>query len=254
MSAFRVFLAKERAESLRTWRLPVIGGLLLLFGITSPILAQLMPALVSSMAGAQPGAVITLPPPVAADAYRQFVKSLDQLVVLALVIAAAGAVAGERRAGTAVLVLTKPLSRAGFVVAKLTWQLVVLAASSLAATLLCGALTRVLFRGAALPPLAAAVAAWLPFAALLLSVTLLFSVVLPGTGGAVGAGLAFYFLCLLGTIWPAVAHYTFAGLPGSAMQLAGGGHAPVLWPVATALAGICVATGAAVWAFRRQEL
>ncbi len=254
MSAFGAFLGKERTESLRTWHFPVIVGMFVLFGIVSPVLAQLTPALVSSMAGSQPGVAIVLPPAVAPDAYRQFVKSLDQIVAIALVLAAAGAVAGERRSGTAVLMLTKPLSRAGFVAAKLAWQVLLLAGATVAGTVVCEAVTSLLFTGAALAPLASAVGAWLPFAALLVTVTTFFSVLVPGTGGAAGAGLAFYFLCMLGTIWAPVARYTFAGLPGAAIQLAGRSRVPVLWPVATALAAVCVAAGAAVWAFGRQEL
>jgi ABC-2 type transport system permease protein len=111
MTGFGAFLRKEVTEIRRTWRLWVIPGMLVFFGVTSPIIAALTPALVRSMAASQPGVVIQLPAPTALDAYAQFIKNLDQFVLLALVITGAGIVSGERASGTAILVLTKPLSR-----------------------------------------------------------------------------------------------------------------------------------------------
>ena len=88
MTGFGAFLGKELTEIRRTWRLWVIPGMLVFFGITSPIIAALTPALVQSMATSQPGLVIRIPPPTARDAYVQFIKSLDQLVLIAIIIQA----------------------------------------------------------------------------------------------------------------------------------------------------------------------
>ena len=119
MSGLDAFLRKELSEIRRTWRIWVIPGMLVFFGITSPIIAALTPALVQSMAASQPGVVIQLPPPTARDAYGQFLKNLDQFVLIAVVITGAAVVSGERSSGTAILALTKPLSRGAFVVAKI---------------------------------------------------------------------------------------------------------------------------------------
>ena len=57
MSGFSTFLAKEFTEIRKTWRIWVIPGMLLFFAITSPIIADITPALmrVSSTAlGAEP--------------------------------------------------------------------------------------------------------------------------------------------------------------------------------------------------------
>jgi len=69
MTGFRAFLWKEFVEILRTWRIWVIPGMLVFFGVTSPIVAALTPALVRSMAASAPGVVIHIPPPTALDAY-----------------------------------------------------------------------------------------------------------------------------------------------------------------------------------------
>ena len=96
MSGFAAFFGKELLEIRRTWRLWVIPSMLLFFGITSPILALVTPSLLSSIAGALPGVVITVPTPTALDAGAQFLKSLSQLVIFALIIGGAGAISGER--------------------------------------------------------------------------------------------------------------------------------------------------------------
>jgi ABC-2 type transport system permease protein len=102
---------KELTEIRRTWRLWVIPGMLVFFGVTSPIIAALTPALVKSVAASQPGVVMRVPTPRALDAYAQFLKNLDQFMLIAVIIAGAGVVSGERGSGTAILALTKPLSR-----------------------------------------------------------------------------------------------------------------------------------------------
>ncbi len=90
------------------------------------MLTRLTPELLKATANSQPGVVIHVPPPTARDSYVQFMGNLGQLVIIAVIIAGAATISAERRAGTAVLVLTKPISRAGFVVAKAVSQLAVL--------------------------------------------------------------------------------------------------------------------------------
>ena len=80
MTGFGAFLRKEVTEIRRTWRIWVIPGMLVFFGITSPIIAALTPALVSSMSQSQPGVVIRIPPPTWIDAFAQFLKNLNEMV------------------------------------------------------------------------------------------------------------------------------------------------------------------------------
>jgi ABC-2 type transport system permease protein len=122
MSGFTTFLGKELTEIRKTWRIWVIPGMLIFFAITSPIIAQVTPALLGSISKSQPGMVVKIPPPTWRDSYAQYLKSLSQMVLIAVVITGAGAVSGERSSGTAILTLTKPVSRAGFVLAKILSQ------------------------------------------------------------------------------------------------------------------------------------
>lgn len=62
------------------------------------------------------------PEPTFVHAYQQWTQSLTQIITFALIIMLGGVVAGERKEGTAVFVLTKPLSRTGFILAKFVSQ------------------------------------------------------------------------------------------------------------------------------------
>ena len=254
MNGYAAFLGKEWMEIRRTWRIWVIPGMLVFFGLTSPIIALVAPSLISSLAGSQPGMTITLPPPTPFDAGAQFLKSLNQLVIFALILGGAGSISGERATGTAILAVTKPVSRSALVMAKLTADLLLLAASTVAATLVCGVMTAALFGTVAWHRLFSAVGLWLAFAILVTSAMSLFSVWFRSRGAAAGAGLAFFFVTLLAAIWPPAVRYSFIGLPSQAGAALAGGTVPWWWSVGTALLGSVAFAIVSMKAFERQEL
>ena len=53
MTGGLILLRKELLESWRTMRLPIVGGLFLLVGLTSPLLAKYLPEIVKAAAGDQ---------------------------------------------------------------------------------------------------------------------------------------------------------------------------------------------------------
>ena len=101
-----VLLRKELLESWRTLRLPIVAGLFLLVGLTSPLLAKFLPEIIEAAAGDQLPP-IPIPTPVAADAADQLWKNLAQFGAIAAIVLAMGAVATERDRGTAAFVLSK---------------------------------------------------------------------------------------------------------------------------------------------------
>lgn len=254
MTGFGAFLWKELVEIRRTWRIWVIPGMLVFFGVTSPIIAALTPALVRSMAASQPGVVIQIPPPTALDAYGQFLKNLNQFVLIAVIIAGAGIISGERSSGTAVLALTKPLSRGAFVLAKIVSQITLLVAATAFGAVACLALTAVVFGVAHPARVATAMALWLLYASLLVVVMTLFSAGFRSRGAAAGAGLGFYFLALLLSAWGPAARYSFLGLMSAMRDALMGEALSSGWPVTTAVAAIVVGVVAALGIFERQEL
>lgn len=254
MTGFGAFMRKEVAEIRRTWRIWVIPGMLLFFGVTSPIIAAMTPALVQSMASSQPGVVIQLPRPTSLDAYGQFIKNLDQFVLIAVVITGAGVISGERSSGTAILALTKPLSRGAFVLAKILSQVILLTAATTLGTVACLAVTAIVFAGAVTGPFVVAVALWLVYATLLIAVMTLFSAAFRSRGAAAGAGLGFYFLTLLLSNWGPAARYGFLGLMPAMRDALMGETVSLGWPLVTAVGAIGVVAGTAVAIFERQEL
>lgn len=254
MSGFLALVRKEGLEIRRTWRLWVLPGLLIFFGVTSAIIADATPALIRSAASDQPGVVINLPAPVALDAYLQWVKSLQQIVLIALIIASADLIAGEKRGGTVILVVTKPISRTAFILAKVTAQLALLFTAAVAGTLTCWLGTRVIFGTAPVGVLLTATAIWFAGACGITGVMALVSVEMRATAGAAGIGIALYAALALAAAWgPARAHSP-AGIADAVNQALHGRQSGLLWPVITSilLGGACLAL--AIARFRRQEL
>jgi ABC-2 type transport system permease protein len=246
------FLRKELAEIVRTWRIWVLPGLLIFFGLTSPPIARLTPALLSSLAG--PGLVIQVPEPTAAEAYAQFLKNLSQLVSLAIVIALAGAVSAETRGGTAILVLTKPVSRAGFIVAKAVSNAVLLALATIVGAALCLVMTQALFDGGDAAALAAGVAIWLAFGLVLVAAMVLVSAAVDSQAAASAVGLGIYFACGLAGLWAPLRDWTFVGLlPMASAAMAGESVQPGV-PLAAAAGAFVGLVAAAVWVFSRREI
>ena len=254
MSGLGAFLEKELTEIRRTWRIWVIPGMLVFFGITSPIIAAVTPALVRSMAESQPGVRIQLPPPGALDAFAQYLKNLDQFILIAIVITGAGVISTERSSGTAILALTKPLSRGAFVVAKVVSQVLLLVASTILGTLACLAMTTIIFGGADPARLLRMVALWLVFATLLVVVMTLFSAAFRSRGGAAGAGLAFFFVTLLLSTWRPTSEYTFFGLMPAMRDALMGEPIAAAWQVGTAVLAMAMGVVLAMRVFERKEL
>ncbi len=254
MNGFRAFLAKEVRETRRTWRLWVIPGILVFFGVTSPVLAAVTPALLRATAERSPGVVLQFPPPTAADAYLQYLGNLAQVALLAVIIAGAAAVASERRAGTAVLMLTKPLSRAGFVLAKAVVAIGLLVVATAVGSALCVVTTIALFDAGRIPAFLASVGVWLALAAMFTTLMLLLSAALDRQAPAAGVGIAVYVALFVLTGFPLLRDTTPAGLMAANDALLKGRDVALLWPLLTTVALTGAFATAAVAVFRRKEL
>lgn len=254
MTGLLAFLRKELAEIRSTWRIWVLPGMLLFVAISSPLLAELTPALVRSIAADQPGVVIELPDPVALDSYRQLVQSLSQIVLLALIITTAGMISGEARSGTAALVLTKPVSRAAFLAAKVLAQALLVVVSTIVATVICWGLTFAVFGEAPVWPLVEAVTLWLLAAVLMIAVMTLLSVLINAVAGAAGAGIGLYFVLMILAQWGPTRDYSPAGVLHGVAAVLAGEETALLAPVVTTVLAVALVLWSAIWIFRRQEL
>lgn len=255
MNGFSAFVRKEATEILRTWRIWVLPGILLFFALTGPTAARFTPEILKAVAG-MPAAVIEklIPAPTYLDSYGQWAKNLSQIGLFALIIIYGGLISSERKSGTAILVLTKPVSRTAFVTAKALVHAAFLTITVMAGTLLTWALTRLVFGTAPPGPLVTSAFSWLIFGLLFLALMTLLSVLLPSQAGAAGVGIGVYALLAMAGLSKTLVLYTPVGLANAPSVLAAGQPFPLLWPLLSAIALSIALVAAAAWLFARQEL
>ena len=192
MSGLRAFLRKEMRETRHTWRLWVMPGLLLFLGVTAPVITALTPKILELAAKSSPGITVTSAQPVARDSYVQFVGNLQQLALLAIIIAVSGAISGEIRSGTAALVLTKPISRPAFVIGKALNACALILASTVVGSVVCIGVTAALFGLGPVGHFVFAVALWLVYAVLFVAIMLLLSVRMRSQMAAAASGIGVF--------------------------------------------------------------
>ena len=256
MTGGLVLLRKELLESWRTLRLPIVTGLFLLVGLSSPLLAKFLPEIIKAATGDQLPS-IPIPTPVAADAATQLWKNVAQFGAIAAIVLAMGSVAAEKERGTAAFVLSKTVSRGAFLAAKVASIGAVLAIGVVLATAVAWFYTAVLFE-----PLP--VAGWVGFAVLAWlglavwgAITFASSVVTGSTAAAAGIGFVGLLVLSIASAIPTIGNYLPGGLAGPAIGMAAGTEVSTS-DVATAVAGtlvlIVLAIVVAAWSFRNQEI
>lgn len=256
MAGLGVLVRKELLESWRTLRLPIIAGLFVLVGLTSPLLAKFLPEIIKAAAGDQFPA-FPIPMPVMTDAIDQLWKNLAQFGAFAAIILAMGAVSGELDRGTAAFVLSKTATRGAFLAAKAVSIGAVLGLSTILAVVLGWIYTAILFE----PPapagwVALAALAWLGLCAWA-AITFLASVLTGSTAAAAGIGFVALLVLSVMSAIPNVSRFGPGGLAAPAVALAAGAPVEagdVLVPVASTIVLIAVALGMSAWAFRHREL
>jgi ABC-2 type transport system permease protein len=255
MRGFAAFVRKEAVEILRTWRIWVLPGILLFFAVTGPVMARYTPEIVGAVGGSQVAAIVkAIPTPTYLDAYGQWIKNLSQIALFAIIIIYGGIVSAERKSGTAILVLTKPVSRSAFVVAKALVHSAFLALTVLVGTLITWGGTGIMFGKAPAGPLFASAGTWLVFGVLFVAVMTLLSVAISSQAGAAGVGLGVFALTSIAAIWKPLGTYSPAALVGSPTLLAAGKSVEVGWPIAASVLLAIVLVALAAWSFGRKEL
>jgi ABC-2 type transport system permease protein len=124
MRGFLVFTKKELVEQLRTYKCLILLAVFFLFGMTSPLLAKLMPEIFAGME--LQGMKIVIPEPTVLDAYTQFFKNLTQMGLLVILLIFGGTLSNELMRGTLINILAKGLPRhtvllSKFMAAVLLW-------------------------------------------------------------------------------------------------------------------------------------
>ena len=253
MSSFAASVRKEWLEHWRSYRILVVVVVLALFGLLAPFTAKYTPEMMKLLPNGEAIARL-MPPPTAADAVSQYLKSVGQFGIILALLLTMGAVAHEKDKGTAAMMLVKPLPRRSFILAKFTVLALLFAVGIGVAGLGAWYYTWLLFgpldpvRWLALNGLS------LTFVLVQVAVTLLFSVVAKSQAAA--GGMAFGVLMLLAILSsiPVVGTYLPAQLLGWGAALMAG-HSATAWP-ALAISGLIgfVSLVGAVALFERQEV
>ncbi|MDZ4178363.1 MAG: ABC transporter permease subunit [Coriobacteriia bacterium] len=241
MRGFSVFLGKEFSEFLSTWRAWVLPIVIVALGALSPVIAKLQP-------------MYGLPTATTVDAYQHFSGNMIQVVLVAVIISVAGVVSAELRRGTAILMLTKPISRVSFVLAKVAMKTLLVVVSGFAGILTCWMSAQLFFDNVLVPELLGAVGLWIVLAVMIVAVMSLLSVLLDSQAGAAGAGFGIYILLALFTQWVPAVKFSPVGLMTMGGDLLSGTPVSVVWPVTTALLIAVAAALTAAFTFRLREI
>lgn len=252
---FWVALRKELLEQWRSYRLLIVGVVLLLFGLLSPLTAKYLPEIIRLTLPQGQEIVKLLPEPSLADVVDQYLKNNGQFGILLALLMAMGSVAQEKDKGTAALMLVKPLPRGVFLGAKFTALGLTFTLSILIAGLACYLYTLLLFGAFDL-------SAWLALNGLLLVSVLvyvalaLFCSTLTGSQ-VVSGGLSFGLWIVVSAIGalPRVGEYLPGQLIAWAAGLAKGTGSGSSWPALWVSLGLILIALVGAWAIlERQEL
>ena len=103
MMGFRVLLAKELREQLRTNRFIAVVAVFVLFGIIGPLTDRYMKELIDAVGSQSGGFTIQVPPPSLNGVATQVLKNLSQFGIICGLLLAMGSVAWEKERGKNVL-------------------------------------------------------------------------------------------------------------------------------------------------------
>jgi len=247
-------LKKELREQWRTYRFLIVVAILLVFGLASPLIARYVPDIIRSIGGIE-GLEQIIPTPTTADAIDQYLKNCAQFGVILALLVPMGAIVGEKDRGTAAMVLSKPVSRAAFLLAKFVVAALVFLIGILLAALGAYYYTGVLFEWLDVGQFALLnLLFWLNLL-VYLALTIFASTLARSMVAAGGIGFGLFMLMWIVGIIPQVGKYLPDALQGWGVQLVLGGTGDPAWgAVGVSLGLIVAALVGAVVVFRRQEI
>lgn len=246
-------LRKEWLEQWRTYRLLMVGVVLIVFGLLSPLIAKYTPEIITLIPNGEAIAQL-IPTPTMMDSVTQYIKNIGQFGVILALLLTMGAVVQEKDKGTAAMMLVKPLPRVTFLAAKFTALALVFAVAIAIAGAACYYYTWLLFSALDMPRWLALNGLMLVFVLVYVALTLFCSVVTKSQAAAGGLALCLLFILGLTGSIPGLGIY----LPGQLLAWGGGlmaGKADAFWPALWVSVGIIVVAliGAGL-IFERQEL
>lgn len=217
---YLAFTKKELLEQIRTYKLLIFLAAFLMFGLMSPLLAKLLPNILSSMD--MGGIKLELPSPTAMDAYAQFFKNLTQMGILVLLLVFGGTLSGEFIKGTLLQILAKGLSRTAVLMAKFTAAAILWTGGFLLSVAINYIYTVYLFDSGSLPNLPLSLFCLWLFGVFLISLILLSSTIAPGAFGGLILSVITLAILLMVNIFKSAAKYNPLTLASANTELLNG--------------------------------
>jgi ABC-2 type transport system permease protein len=252
---FFILFRKELIEQIKSFKLLIVGAVLLIFGLSTPLLIKFLPEILK-MSGEQ--IPMQLPNFMAKDAIQSYIGNLSQIGLLVAVLIAMGSIAQERERRTVIMTLSKPAGFGAFVLAKLVALAVTFGVGLLLGAFGCYVYTVVLLGEFSLPDFVLINLLAGFYLLVCLAVTVMYSAIFRSQLAA--AGLAFITLIGLALVsnLPIIGDYVPSSLMAQATNIAMGTDGSI----GTSLIGslivcgaILVATMIVAWqVLRRKEL
>jgi ABC-2 type transport system permease protein len=221
VNGYLTLTRKELRESLAAYRMLIAAAVFLIAGISGPLLTHMLPDLLRGTTSSN--LTIIVGKQTVVDAVNAYLSNMAQLPMVAAILLAMGAVAEERAHGGGAMILSRPIARGAYLLAKFTgYGLVVLGGLAMGA-IAAFYYIALLFAGAQAGPF---LAINLGLAATLLDVvaiTLLCSTLL--RSGVAAGGLAFVLFIALSTLpglWSPLGAFLPTSITGHAQALLSG--------------------------------
>lgn len=255
MNQFGVLFHKEWREHLRNFKLFWIPAVFILFGILEPVTNYFLPQLLDSVGNLPDGAVIQIPEPEPEQILMAVLGQYQFVGMLVLVLAFMGAIAGERKSGTATLLYVRPLSFPSYFMSKWVMAGLVGLVSVWAGLLSAYYYLMLLFESVGFTDFLQFATTYSVWILLVVSIVLAASAALPNAGMAAAASLGVIFLLqitdgLLGAYWTV----SPVKLPvyAAAWLDAGPDPSDFWWSLGIAVLLIVLITALGIWMSRKN--
>ena len=241
MSGLIPLFKKELKEQWKTYKTLIVAIAFAFFGISTPLILAYLPQIIE-MSGQGGDIPVVMPDPTPLMSMQEFGQTMLQVGVLIFILIAMGAISGERDKGTAMLTLSKPVSRGAFVMSKyLALGLLVLVSMLLGAGL-CYWYTVMLIGDFSFMPFLGSTLLMSLFLLLCLAVTLFFSSFFKSSLAAGGTALVILIAQGLATQLPWIGQYLPGNLSSWSTRLLSASSDPAWGALAVSIAiiGLCL--------------
>lgn len=254
MKIYLTLLKKELLEQFRSKKILILAILFLFVAMSSVIFAKLMPEIFKSIDTG--GIDFKIPDPTFKDAIDQFAKNISQMVIFVLLFVVAGAVTDEKSKKTLELLLSKPIPRSSFILAKFSSYILTIKVIYIIASLMFYFYAVSIFGAFSFLNFALMAILILLYVLLIVSFTFFASSISNSTIGSAGLGFAglIFFSSISSLIKPLKKYNPYKLISDYQTLISNGWKNEFLWPTLIALLLIALFIYSSIALFKKQEI